>query len=206
EGLFDDFIESKRVLTRKELQARFEKEGIEPLYEELKKVDLPSAEFYTDKNPRRILRALEFWYSAGKTLSESYKTKNTPKDFNILYFGIDLEREVLYERINQRSQKMWDSGLPQETERILNMGNSPTLNSLNTVGYKESIEYLNGTITKDTALDKIKLNTRHYAKRQMTWFRKNEKIVWLSGNSKEISGEIGKIHKENKMNKNLIEE
>ena len=114
EGLFNEEKDIDSIKIRVELQSQFEKEGIEPLYEELKQVDSTSAELYSDKIPRRIIRALKFWYSSGIPISEAQKANAILKNFNILYFGIELERDVLYERINQRSEKMWKQACPEK--------------------------------------------------------------------------------------------
>ena len=109
-----------------------------------------------------------------------------------MYFGIKVERSELYNKINSRVDLMWKQGLLLETKNVLEMGYSKDLNSLNTVGYKETIALINNQLTKTEAVEMIKQNTRHYAKRQMTWFRKNEKIIWLNGNQKEIAEKIAK--------------
>ena len=108
-------------------------------------------------------------------------------NLKVFYFGLEFPRNELYERINRRTEIMWNSGLVEEVKEILAMGYSPKLNSLNTVGYKETIAFLNGKMTEKETIEKIKQNTRRYAKRQITWFRKNNKIKWLSGNEKNIA-------------------
>ncbi len=187
EGLFDEDASEIRDSIRKELSDRLTREGSVKLYEELGKVDNDSAKLYSDKNPRRILRALEYFYLTGKPLTKAHSEKKTDKNFKTKYFGIYFEREELYKRINVRAEQMWEMGLIKETEKVLKMGYSPGLNSLNTVGYKECISYINGVLSKDEAIELTKRNTRRYAKRQMTWFRKNKYIEWLSNDSKEIA-------------------
>ncbi len=192
EGLFtqDENIAMKGI--RSFLSEKLKENGKDYLYEELEKVDKAAAEKYSDKNPRRVLRALEYYYTYGESILNSHKEKKTKRNFNCKYFGINFEREKLYERINLRTEKMWRDGLLDETVNLLKMGYSPELNSLNTVGYKETIAYINRKISEEKAIEEIKKNTRHYAKRQMTWFRKISGMHWFDvKNYKE--GEIPAI-------------
>jgi tRNA dimethylallyltransferase len=179
EGLFsqEDSEEIKSV--RDMLNRMLEEKGKEYLFDELKKVDPETAEIYSDKNPRRVMRALEYYYTIGESILKSRKQNKTKRNFNFKYFGINFERQRLYDRINLRTELMWKQGLADETRKILNMGYSPELNSLNTVGYKETIAYLNGKLTEQEAIEEIKKNTRRYAKRQITWFKSVEGIQWL---------------------------
>jgi tRNA dimethylallyltransferase len=179
EGLFsqEDSEEIKSV--RDMLNHMLEEKGKEYLFDELKKVDPETAEIYSDKNPRRVIRALEYYYTFGESILKSRKQNKTKRNFNFKYFGINFERQRLYDRINLRTELMWKQGLADETRKILNMGYSPELNSLNTVGYKETIAYLNGKLTEQDAIEEIKKNTRRYAKRQITWFKSVEGIQWL---------------------------
>ncbi|MFP4527686.1 MAG: tRNA (adenosine(37)-N6)-dimethylallyltransferase MiaA [Candidatus Kapaibacterium sp.] len=190
EGLFGEGPSKTRFEVREILTKRFETEGIEPLYEELKKVDPKSAELYDDRNPRRIIRALEYWHTHGRAFSEAHEEFARRRNADPLYFAIDYPRDELYGRINRRAEMMWDEGLLDEVERVLEMGYSPKLNSLNTVGYKEAIAYLEGKIDRESAVELMKRNTRRYAKRQLTWFRRYEDIVWLSGEPAAIARRI----------------
>lgn len=189
EGLFQEEIKPDTDL-RDKMNQRFVETGIDELYEELLKYDKKSALQYTDKNPRRILRALEYYYSTGTPLSQAHLLNQKKRSYNVIYFGIEIDRQILYDKINKRVEQMWNNGLVEETQKVLDIGYPPSLNSLNTVGYKECIDFLNNKITKPKAIELIKQNTRHYAKRQMTWFSKNNRIVWISGNSKEIADKI----------------
>ncbi len=179
EGFFEESGINNLQETRIQLEEKLEREGIDSLYEELKNTDKESYHKYSDKNPRRIIRALEYYYSTGSPLSLDHKDKSKPRDFNALYFAIEMPREDLYDKINRRTHLMWESGLVDETKKVLEMGFSPSLNSLNTVGYKETIAYLNNEIDEVQAITEIQKNTRRYAKRQLTWFRRNENIHWL---------------------------
>lgn len=196
EGLFDEEENYNKNINRIILQERFEKEGIEKLYKELLAVDKKSADLYLDKNPRRIIRALEYYLTMGEPISNAYTQSNIERSFNTLYFYIDMPRNVLYERINFRSEKMWESGLVEETEKILKMGFSTDLNSLNTVGYKETIQFLKDEISAEDALNEIKKNTRRYAKRQVTWFTKVENVHKIYGTTQEIAFQIMRIYTE----------
>lgn len=192
EGFFDEENYKTDMELRDELQNRLEKEGKEALYEELKLCDPDSSKLYTDMNPRRVIRALEYFNTTGIPLSRARKEMTSPRDFEVYYYGIDIDRDKLYEKINLRSEIMWENGLLEETRKVLDMGYSPDLNSLNTVGYKEVIAFFNNEISEHEALEKMKQNTRRYAKRQMTWFRRNKKTVWLNGNNEEIAKQIFK--------------
>lgn len=193
EGLFMENKGNIDKNIREKIRERFINYSKEELYKELLQVDSESAKKYSDMNPRRTQRALEFYYIFGYPISEAFKNQSFPNDFNILYYGIYVERRRLYEIINERCEKMWSDGLVEETEKILKMGYSSNLNSLNTVGYKEAIGYIKGDYNKSDAMNLMKQNTRRYAKRQITWFKKNEKIIWLEGNIKEIAKKIASI-------------
>jgi tRNA dimethylallyltransferase len=194
EGFFDDFIEEKveesSILIRKKLQNDLENFGIDYLYNELNQIDKRLYDLYSDKNPRRILRALEFYYKNGISLSEAQKNKTNRELIQPIYFAIDFPREKLYERINLRVEKMWQNGLVEETKKVLALGYSENLNSLNTVGYKETIAFLKGKISEKEAISEIQKNTRHYAKRQLTWFKKITDINFLFGTNSEIVNKI----------------
>lgn len=195
EGLFDEPVINinTQMNLRKQLESKLKIEGIETLYEKLLTVDPISAARYDDRNPRRILRALEYFELTGVPFSIAQEKYSVQRIFEPIYFGIDLDRNSLYHRINIRAENMWNSGLVEETERVLSMGYSSDLNSLNTVGYKETIQFINGKIDGSIALELIKRNTRRYAKRQLTWFKAMDNVIWLSGTSKEIAGRITEI-------------
>lgn len=185
EGLFDENeeFESGRLEIRKSLENRLRDEGIESLYKELLAYDPVTAAKYPDMNPRRIIRALEFFYSSGIQLSIAHSNAPPMPERKVIYFGIKMDREELYDRVNIRSEILWKKGLIGETRQVLDMGFPSDLNSLNTVGYKEAIAYLNGKLTDNSALEKMKQSTRNYAKRQMTWFKKVPGVTWISGDN-----------------------
>ncbi len=176
--------------TRSRLQAEFEARGIEALYEELRQHDPTSAEKYADRNPRRIIRALEHFLITGVALSEAHEKAHQTRSFSTMFIGVACEREKLYQRINTRTETMFRTGIIEETESVLRMGYAPTLNALNTVGYKECIAYLHGEMSRDRAQELTAQNTRRYAKRQGTWFRRDERIKWLEAPPKELAREV----------------
>jgi len=177
---------------RHELNLRFETEGIDNLYNELEKCDPISHKKYSDKNQVRVIRALEYFLINGRAISEARQENEAiTRDFESIYFGLEFSRQDLYKRINKRTLQMWEDGIVQETKDALAMGYSKDLNSLNTVGYKEVISYLEGNLTKDEAISLIGQNTRRYAKRQITWCRNQiPQMNWLSGSMEENISEI----------------
>lgn len=165
---------------RDELSTKKEKFGTDYLYQELLKVDPSSARAMLPQNWKRVIRALEVFYLTGKSITDFHtKQIRDREDYNFLQFGLNWERELLYKRIEIRVDEMISNGLLDEVESILTRGYSETLNSLNSVGYKEIIAYIKNDISLDTAISLIKRNTRRYAKRQLTWFRKDDRIHWF---------------------------
>jgi len=186
EGLFDDGSYDYSEI-RKALTERLSIVGIDELYKELTVIDNISAEKYKDKNPRRVLRALEYYHFHRKPLSSAHIEYQTNNDFNTLYFAIEMERSDLYDRINTRCTHMWDLGLLHETVKLLDMGFSTELNSLNTVGYKEAIKVINHELSIDEAKGLMAQNTRRYAKRQLTWLRNRQiNYIWLKGTQDDM--------------------
>ena len=162
--------------TRSRLNQLFSEKGIEHLQEKLKKVDPVYYEEVDINNPQRLIRALEVFESTGKPFS-SFRTKIPKKrNFNIIKLALSPNREKLYEQINLRVDQMLENGLLEEVEGLKEYRH---LNALNTVGYSEVFEYLDGKLSKEQAIDKIKQNTRRFAKRQITWFKKSEDIHWF---------------------------
>lgn len=154
---------------RNNLRNAYEEEGIEFLQIEIKKLD---PEYYNKvdlNNHVRLLRALELMKSTGKSFSSMRSGKNKNRDFNTTIINLECSREYLYSRINNRVEKMLEKGLEDE---VYNLRHFKDLNTMNTVGYKEFIDYFENKISYDVAVEKIKQNTRNYAKRQITWFKK----------------------------------
>ena len=162
------------------LKKKLEKQGLLSLYESLKRIDPECAEFVHHNDKQRIIRFLSIFEHTGKTFSEWKKEQKTPKyNFKICYFILTLDRDALYDRINKRVDIMIEMGLINEVEQVLNMGYNKNCPGLNTFGYKEIIDFLEGSITKDRAIELIKQNTRRFAKRQITWFKKENKAVFV---------------------------
>lgn len=180
DGFFDEEIESKEA--RKELYEKLKVKGREFLYKELKEVDKIAAATMMPHNVRRVIRALEIYYASGKKISDMHK-KKIEMDFEPVQIGLLWERKELYERINLRVDEMLKAGLVEEVRELKDRGfDSKKDNSLNTVGIKEVFAYLEDEINYSDMTDLIKQNTRRYAKRQMTWFKRDERINWIKIN------------------------
>ena len=165
---------------RKSLNDEFEKGGIEVLQNKLKELDPEFYETVDLKNPKRLMRAIEVCLQTGKKYSELRKNKPARRPFDILKVALDVERPLLFERIEKRTDLMIEKGWIEEAKSVYEFRN---LNSLNTVGFKELFKYLSGEWTLDFAIEKIKTNTRRYAKRQLTWFKKDKEIIWISNDN-----------------------
>ena len=168
---------------REELLELRKKFGNDYLYEELKKVDKISADKMLPQNWKRVMRALEVFRITGKAIWQHHDNQSRSKKFNYHQIGLLWKRERLYQNIESRVDEMISIGLVEEVESILKLGYDKKLNSLNTVGYKEIIQYLDELISLDRAVELIKRNTRRYAKRQMTWFNADKRIEWFDINS-----------------------
>lgn len=173
----DDFPKINDEI-RNKLNLDFDTSGIKNLCERLKVVDPEYYNIVDLNNHRRVIRALEVYYSTKKPYSSFLKRNNSYRtDVNIKFIGINPEREKLNLRIENRVDSMISDGLVEEVKKLYHYKD---LNALNTVGYTEIFKYIDGDISLDEAIDLIKLNTRKYSKRQMTWFRKNKEIIWYS--------------------------
>jgi tRNA dimethylallyltransferase len=167
---------------RKELMAIFAEEGIESLRSKLRMLD-PDYYCQVDlANPKRLLRALEVCITTGKPFSGLRKNAPKPRDFNIIKIGLTRDKEELNRRINDRVDRMIGEGLLEEVEELLPFRH---LNAMNTVGYKELFPFFSGEISVDQAVANIKTHSRRYAKRQMTWFRKDGSIRWFHPDQEE---------------------
>lgn len=164
---------------RQELEERAEKEGLEKLYEEAQKIDPQAMEKISQNDKKRILRVLEIYKATGKNKTEQEiesRKKGVKYDYKV--FAIKWDREILYERINKRVDIMIEQGLIREVENLLKKYDEfPT--AMQGLGYKEVVEYLQGQTTRDEMIEKIKMETRRYAKRQITWFKKNKQTIWI---------------------------
>ena len=174
EGL-DDLPDASPQL-REELSRRIAKEGLEPLVAQLQELDPEYYEQVDKQNPQRILRAIEVCLATGKPYSSFRKGGSKSRDFQIFKVGIDMPREELYDRINRRVDMMIEEGLEAEARAMLPHRH---LNALQTVGFSEMFDYFDGTTSLDEATELIKRNSRRYAKRQMTWFRRDADIYWF---------------------------
>ena len=163
----------------KGLNADFKANGIDKLLVRLEKLDPDYFGKVDKQNPHRLIRALEVCLGSGKPYSFFLSAEKQSRSFDILTVGITADRPLIYERINSRVDRMIEDGLLAEVEKLMPYRE---LNALNTVGYKELFQYLDGTSTLEFAISEIKKNTRRFAKRQMTWFRKKEKTLWVPYN------------------------
>ncbi|MEJ7560099.1 MAG: tRNA (adenosine(37)-N6)-dimethylallyltransferase MiaA [Pedobacter sp.] len=168
---------------RQELNERFAKEGISFIQASLKEYDPEYFAKVDQSNPQRMIRGVEFFLSTGQKLSSFLTRTKKERPFNIIKIGLNTARSVLYERINRRVDQMLDSGLLEEVKTLLPFRK---YNALNTVGYSEIFDYIDGICTLEEAVDKIKQNTRRFAKRQLTWFRKDETTAWFEPNETNL--------------------
>ena len=167
---------------REDLIKQYKEEGIESLRLQLKMLDPKSYSKIDLKNPKRILKALEVSIQTGRPYSSFLSESKKKRNFKIIKIGLQRDRNELYERINLRVDQMIEAGLIDEAKRFYK---DHHLNSLNTVGYKELFEFFDGKITQEKAIELIKRNSRHYAKRQISWFSRDKEIVWFNPEKKE---------------------
>ena len=162
---------------RQQLNNQYKNEGLKPLLEKLKDLDKLSYNTIAIDNPHRVIRALEVCIGSGKPYSSFLNNAKGDRNFKTISIGLTANRELIYERINKRVDMMIEEGLIEEVRALKNKQH---LNALNTVGYKEIFKYLDGEWTLDFAISEIKKNTRRFAKRQLTWFKKDEEIFWFN--------------------------
>ncbi len=175
-----DFTENEASPYREELTRLAEEKGADFLYEKLQKVDPKSAQIIHAHNVKRIIRALEFYQMTGEKISEHNKEqreKSSPYQF--AYFVLQDERAKLYKRIEARIDEMLQDGLIEEVTALKEMGLKRGMVSMQGLGYKEILTYLDGECTLEEAVEILKRDTRHFAKRQITWFRREEEVIWL---------------------------
>ncbi len=183
DGIFDTVDTDESI--RENLMDERKKFGNDYIYEKLKKFDSKTASTLLPQNWKRIIRALEVYFITGTPIWKHQEEYKREVDLTFLQFGLNWDRKVLYENIENRVDEMIELGLVEEIKSLLENGYTKELNALNTVGYKEIIEYLEDKISLERAVELIKRNTRRYAKRQLTWFRKDERIKWLDVNAKK---------------------
>ena len=181
----DDLPSDKSV--KSTLQQEIDQNGISALAEKLKDIDPEYYDQVDIKNPHRVIRALEVFSITGKKYSSLRKAETQTRPFKVIKFGIDLDRTVLYDRINRRVDQMIADGLVEEVKSLIKYSH---VNALQTVGYSELFDHFNGKMTLEQAIDKIKQHTRNYAKRQMTWWRRDMEIHWLKDSD---SGQVKRM-------------
>ncbi|HEY8500877.1 MAG TPA: tRNA (adenosine(37)-N6)-dimethylallyltransferase MiaA [Clostridia bacterium] len=184
---------------RSRMRKLADEEGPEALHEMLKKVDPESAERIHFNNVKRVIRALEVYEYTGKPISwHNEQSRSVPPGYRYIVFVLNMDREQLYRRIDERVDKMIEDGLISEVKSLLERGMSPGSIALQGLGYKEIIAYLKNEMTLDEAIHILKRDTRHYAKRQLTWFRSVKDAVWIEGGS-------GNLEKNTKIIKEYLE-
>ena len=176
--------------TREWMKQRLETEGLPALVDELKVLDPEHWKIVDRNNPRRVVHALEICHMTGKTYTSFRQNTKKQRPFDIIKIGLNRDREELYKRINARVLQMFDEGLVDEALAVYD---KRSLNSLNTVGYKETFEYLDGLITMNQCIFNIQSNSRRYCRKQQTWFKRDKNIMWFHpDNFKEIINYIDK--------------
>ncbi|MCD8400011.1 tRNA (adenosine(37)-N6)-dimethylallyltransferase MiaA [Tenacibaculum finnmarkense] len=171
-----DYFPEVDASIREKLTKELEENGIEKLQEQLKELDIETYNTITIDNPHRVMRALEVCIGSGKTYSSFKNKPKAPRNFEVIKIGLTADRQIMYDRINKRVDIMLENGLLEEAKK---MQPHKDLTALKTVGYRELFEYFEGNFTKEFAIEEIKKNTRRFAKRQGTWFRRDTQINWF---------------------------
>lgn len=197
-GFLYDYQFSKSTsvsLYRKKLEDEASQNGLESLYQKLLEIS-PNATYFISKNDKlRIIRALEVYYSTGKIYFDKNNMKNNYRPrFNLSYIGLNMNREELYQRINLRVDKMLEAGLIEEVMMLLSKGFDKNLIGLQAIGYKEIIKYLDKQTSLNEAIELIKKNSRNFAKRQLTWFRRDPNIHWIEIDNKKDSDVLNEMY------------
>ena len=176
-----DFTQAEQETSyREELEQLAKEKGAEYLHEKLREVDPKSAENIHANNVKRVIRALEFYHQNGTPISEhNEEQKQQTSPYNLAYFVLTAPREILYERIDRRVDQMMEEGLLEEVKSLRERGCHRGMVSMQGLGYKEIIDYIQGRCTLDEAVYTLKRDTRHFAKRQLTWFRRENEVTWL---------------------------
>ena len=177
-----DDIPTVRDDIREKMKQRYQEEGLEALCEDLKRLDPEHYETVDRQNYRRVIHALEICYQTGRTYTSFRTQKRKQRPFRIVKIGLNREREDLYNRINQRVDMMMDQGLLHEAASLYGQRH---LNALNTVGYKEIFNYIEGRWSLDEAVERMKGNTRRYARKQLTWFKRDKSVCWFHPDQQE---------------------
>ena len=188
-----DDIPTVRDDIREEMKRRYAEEGLEALCEDLRRLDPEHYAIVDRQNHRRVIHALEICYQTGRTYTSFRTQQKKQRPFNIVKIGLNRDREELYNRINQRVDKMMEDGLLEEVKSLVNKRNT---NALNTVGYKELFDYLDGRWSLEEAVERIKGNTRRYARKQLTWYKRDADMRWFHpDNITEIKNYLSQYEK-----------
>ena len=191
--LYDiDFTETDEDETyRHELEERVKIEGVHALHEELKDIDPVSYETIHENNSKRVIRALEYYKKTGRPISEHNEEQHARKSpYDFRYFVLTDERKTLYSRIDKRVDQMIEDGLEEEVKSLQKLNIPKSATSMQSLGYREMIGYLEGEYDLERAIYLIKLNTRHFAKRQLTWFRRERDVIWIDKNDFDHDEEL----------------
>ena len=192
--LYDiEFAEEEGDKTyRQMLEKKAEEEGVTVIHNMLKEVDPVAADEIHENNLKRVIRALEYYHETGMCISDHNKEQRQKESpYNFRYYVLNMDREKLYNRINLRVDIMVENGLVDEVKKLKEMGYGKELNSMQGIGYKEIYDYVDGVYDYDTAIETLKKNTRNFAKRQITWFKREKEVVWL--NHEEFDNDKDKI-------------
>ncbi|MFE7061816.1 tRNA (adenosine(37)-N6)-dimethylallyltransferase MiaA [Sutcliffiella sp. NPDC057660] len=173
---FSDTGKDEEIRLR--LEKQVEQEGMDKVFEELRRIDPVSAENIHPNNVRRVIRALEVFHSTGKTMAEYQESQEQELLYDVAFVGLTMDREVLYDRINLRVDLMVEQGLFEEVESLYKKG-IRDCQSIQAIGYKELYGYFDGKLSKEQAIEALKQNSRRYAKRQLTWFRNKMEVTWF---------------------------
>lgn len=177
-----DDIPTVRDDIRNEMKRRYQEEGLEALCEDLRRLDPEHYEVVDRQNHRRVIHALEICYQTGKTYTSFRTQKRKERPFQIVKIGLTRDRQELYDRINQRVDTMMSEGLLDEVRSVSAYRST---NALNTVGYKELFDYIDGRWPLEEAVERIKGNTRRYARKQLTWYKRDEQVTWFHPNQQD---------------------
>lgn len=188
----DEATDSVDRSYRNELEDILKNQGEEVLYDMLKACDLKSCEKIHMHNHKRVIRALEFFHETGTPISEHNENEHAKESpYNFCYFVLNMNRDALYDRINKRVDIMVKDGLLEEVRALMDMGCTSDMVSMKGLGYKEIIDYYNGLCSLESAIDRIKQQTRHFAKKQLTWFRREKEVIMV--NKEDFDGDTSKI-------------
>jgi tRNA dimethylallyltransferase len=191
--LYDiDFTETDEDMTlRRQLEERARTEGVHVLHQELAQVDPESARIIHENNSKRVIRALEYYKKTGRPISEhNSEQRSAESPYDSRYFVLNDKRENLYERIDKRVDEMIEEGLEEEVRSLLPLNIPRTATSMQGLGYREMLGYIDGEYDLERAVYLIKRNTRHFAKRQLTWFRRERNVIWIDKDRFDYDNEL----------------